>query len=109
MAFAKVFLKNPRTGQMREAPVGYSWTMFFFGFFPPLLRGDWVIAIIIFILSLALFFVFLPFAPSLVMSFFYNKMYLRRMINEGFEATGGTADLAMIERKVGFTIPRIGA
>lgn len=104
MAFAKVFLKNPRTGQMREAPIGYSWTMFFFGFFPPIFRGDWVAALILILLSCVLLFL-----PALVLSFFYNKMYLRRMINEGFEATGGTADLAVIERKVGFAIPRISA
>lgn len=101
MAFAKVFLKNPRTGQMREAPVGFSWTMFFFGFFPPLLRGDWITAVVLLILSFCF--------PGIILSFFYNKMYLRRMINEGFEATGGTADLAVIERKVGFAIPRISA
>jgi len=109
VAFAKVFLKNPRTGQMREAPVGFSWTVFFFGFFPPLLRGDWAIGAVMFLTAMILFWIFLPFLPALIMSFIYNKMYIRRMINEGFEVTGGTTDLEIIERKVGFTLPRLSA
>lgn len=104
MAFAKVFLKNPRTGQMREAPVGFSWTMFFFGFFPPLFRGDWITAIILFLLAFVLLCI-----PSMILAFFYNKMYIRRMINEGFEVTGGTTDMQIIERKVGFALPRMAA
>jgi hypothetical protein len=32
---------NPQTKIVKEAVVGFSWTVFFFGFFVPLIRGDW--------------------------------------------------------------------
>lgn len=37
----KVMLKNENTGQIKQAKIGFSWTVFFFGFFPAIFRGDW--------------------------------------------------------------------
>lgn len=36
----KVFMRNSY-GAMKQVKVGYSWTVLFFGFFVPLIRGDW--------------------------------------------------------------------
>lgn len=102
MAFAKVYLKNSRTGQMREAPVGFSWTTFFFGFFPALFRSDWVGAIIQLLLGCVTFGL-----SNLVFMFVYNKMYLKRLLNEGYEATSGSADLSFVEQRVGLLLPRV--
>ena len=37
----KVNLSNSSTNQVKQVKVGFSWTVFFFGIFPPLFRGDW--------------------------------------------------------------------
>lgn len=31
MAHSKIYFENPNTGQFKEEPVGFSWTVFFFG------------------------------------------------------------------------------
>ena len=68
MAFAVITLENKKTNQMKLAPVGYSWTNLFFGFFVPLIRGDWKWGIIF----LAVGIVTWGFG-SIITSFFYNK------------------------------------
>ena len=100
MAFATLNLENPRTGQMRQAPVGFSWTTLFFGVFPALFRGHWIGAII----QLACAAVTLCLS-GLVFAFIYNKMYLNHLINEGFKVTGSDVPLEQVEARIGRKIP----
>lgn len=51
----KVMLKNENTGQIKQAKIGFSWTVFFFGFFPAIFRGDWKWFLIILIASMFTF------------------------------------------------------
>ena len=42
MANNAIHFINPHTGELRTAPVGYSWTVLFVWFLPPLIRSDWI-------------------------------------------------------------------
>ncbi len=72
MAYTSIMFENPNTGAIKEAPVGFSWTTFFFGFFPALIRGDWkwaVVQLLLALITLGL--------SGLVFMFIYNKLYIK--------------------------------
>ena len=72
-------LKNDN-GVTKTVKVGFSWTMLFFGVFVPLVRGDWK-WLLISILAV-------PFTFGiywLVFPFFYNKVYLNDLLNNGYK------------------------
>lgn len=102
MAYAKIFFENPRTGQMKAAPVGFSWTTFFFGFFPALFRGHWSGFLIILLISLITFGL-----SNLVFMFIYNKMYINHLLSEGYRAKSATNDLDYVQQKLGMHLPRL--
>jgi len=52
MASSQLNLKHPQFQVINQVPVGFSWTVFFFGFFPPIFRGDWKWGLIIFVLAI---------------------------------------------------------
>jgi hypothetical protein len=82
----KVLLKN-EGGISKNVKVGFSWTTFFFGFFPALFRGDLKWAAIMFIISLALGAFTLgigSFVSGIVFSFIYNKIYIKDLIEKGY-------------------------
>lgn len=74
----KVRLSND-AGVLKEAKVGFSWTTFFFGFFPALFRGDWKWALIMLVAASFTFGV-----SSLVFCFIYNKLYIKDLLEKGY-------------------------
>jgi hypothetical protein len=103
MAYTSIIFKNPNTGAMKEAPVGFSWTTFFFGFSPALFRGDWKWAIIMLILAIITFSL-----SGLVFMFIYNKLYIRDLIGAGYKAQSiASGDMAFASAKVGMEIPML--
>lgn len=105
MAYTTIVFKNPMTGAMKEAPVGFSWTTFFFGVFPSLFRGDWKwFAIMLFLAIITFGF------SNLVFMFIYNKLYIRDLIGAGYKAKSiGSGDLDYASAKVGMQIPTLDA
>ncbi|MBF0342234.1 MAG: hypothetical protein HQL95_14910 [Magnetococcales bacterium] len=101
MAYTKVTFENPHTGAIKEAPVGFSWTVFFFGFFVPILRGDWkwtIIMLLLLLITLGL--------SGLVFMFIYNKLYIKELIGNGFKAKSATVGtLDQISLKLGLQLP----
>lgn len=101
MAFTSIMFENPNTGSMKEAPVGFSWTVFFFGFFPPIFRGDWKWGIIMFILTILTLGI-----SNIVFMFIYNKLYIKDLIGSGFKAkTILKGDMDFASGKIGMQIP----
>lgn len=101
MANNKIYFEHPHTGAKKEAPVGFSWTTFFFGFFPALFRGDWKWAIIMFLLSV------LTLGIAIIYFWFaYNKLYIKDLVGAGYKARGVQGgSIEGIASRIGFDIP----
>ncbi|WP_160033837.1 DUF2628 domain-containing protein [Paenibacillus sp. An7] len=95
----RVVLAN-EAGVTKDVKVGFSWTTFFFGFFPALFRGDLKWAAIMFILSV----IFASFTLGIgawicgiVFSFVYNKIYIKELLEKGYRPVN-ESDRAVLER-----------
>lgn len=100
MAYATIDFHHLQTGALRQAPVGFSWTTLFFGFFPALIRGHWTGALIIFLIG------FFTFGLSqMVFAFIYNKMYVRHLLGEGFKLSTASTDPAYLSRRLRIELP----
>lgn len=110
MAFDTAYLNHPHTGQTKVAPVGFSWTMFFFGFFPPLFRGDWKWFAITFVGGIILALMsggLLGWVVGFVSAFIWNKSYLTGLIEKGYQLRGSqSGQLDRIDSYLGFVAPR---
>jgi hypothetical protein len=65
--------------EIKQAPVGFSWTTLFFGGFPALLRGDFIVGIVLILINAITYGI-----AGIVAAFIYNKMYLTGMFNKGY-------------------------
>ena len=82
-----IVLRHKESGLMKECVTGFSWTTFFFGVIVPLVRGDLKWAAILFALAVVIGVPTLgigAFIVNIVFSFFYNKIYIRGMMERGF-------------------------
>lgn len=77
MAHATIYLTNGV--EVKKAPVGFSWTVFLFGGWPPLFRQDWLWGIALIIAC-----IFTWGIAGIVCSFFYNKVYIKSLIDKGY-------------------------
>lgn len=85
----KISLVNPVTNQIKRAKIGFSWTTFFFGFWPALFRGDWLWFIIMFVTETMLgyrTYAFGSLIVGIVFAFIYNKLYINGLLNKGWVA-----------------------
>ena len=101
MAFSKLNLKHPEFEVTKEAPVGFSWTVLFFGFLPPLFRGDYKWAIVMLIAALVTFGL-----SNLIFMFIYNNLYLKSLLETGYTSIDSEDVLTPIEAKLNMKIPR---
>ncbi len=105
MAYTSIIFKNPNTGAMKEAPVGFSWTTFFFGCFPALFRGDVKYGVIQFVIAMVTMGL-----SNIVFAFIYNKLYIKDLIGQGFKAQSiASGDMNFASAKIGMQIPTAGS
>lgn len=93
----RVTLKN-EAGVTKDVKIGFSWTTFFFGFFPALFRGDLKWAAIMFITAVAvgaLTFGFGAWVPGIIFSFIYNKIYIKELLEKGYRPANDEAKSAL--------------
>ena len=86
-----VNIKNPKTNQVKQVKAGFSWTVFFWGFLTPLFRDDWKWLIILLLIA------------NVVLSFLYNKFYLRDKINEGWIPCDEASKSILLSKGIMFT------
>lgn len=102
MAFAIINFKHPDLNITKKAPAGFSWTTFFFGVLPALLRKDikW------FVIQLIAALITMGFS-TIIFMFIYNKLYIKQLINEGYEAVSVTnSSLKTVQQKLEMVIPK---
>jgi hypothetical protein len=77
MAYATVLMSNGV--EIKKAPIGFSWTTFFFGGWVGLLRQDWLKGSIILVGGLCTYGI-----VGVVAAFFYNKLYIKGLFDQGY-------------------------
>jgi hypothetical protein len=80
----RVKMYNHNTGIPRDGYFGFSWTYLFFGFFVPLLRGNYKIALFHFLIwFFSITFMVFWFVQPLL-AFFFNRFYTLDLIENGY-------------------------
>jgi hypothetical protein len=75
-----IIIKHKASGLIKKGCYGFSWTYLIFGWFVPVFRGELMVGALHFVftfLSLGLW--------QLIFSFLYNKQYMTRMVQSGWE------------------------
>ncbi len=92
-----VNLKNETTNQVKQCKLGWSWTVFFFSFWPMLFRQDWIYLICYAaweVIGGAIAYssdgAFLTIASAdfiirIVLSVMYNTLYVKGLLKKGWE------------------------
>ena len=77
-------MRHPNTGIVKRGYYGFSWTYLFFGFWVPVFRGHYQMAFMHFLIWLfgVITLTWLP--VQILMSFFFNKFYTQRLIEDGY-------------------------
>ena len=76
----KIVFEHPSTGEIKVAPVGFSWSTLLFGALIPLYRGDYKWAILMFIIDCLTLIVIGHFIFAVI----YNEIFIKDLVRKGF-------------------------
>lgn len=77
----KIRLQHPQLTVMKECPVGFSWTVFFFGWLVPLIRGWYGYSAVVFFVGSAS----VGLAQLFYFPFVANKKYILFLLEKGYQ------------------------
>ncbi len=77
MAFTTISVTNGV--EVKKVPLGFSWTTFFFGGWPAIFRQDWVMGIVILLLTM-----FTWGIAGIIFAFIYNNIYAKSLFTKGY-------------------------
>ena len=94
----KVALIHPQTGLMKSGFYGFSWTFLFFGWFVPLFRGELMIALLHFTITVITIGLW-----QIIFAFLYNKQYTTRLLEKGYVLNDSAEVNEEARQKLGIT------
>ena len=95
----KVALIHPQTGLIKSGFYGFSWTFLFFGWFVPLFRGELMIALLHFTITVITFGIW-----QIIFAFLYNKQYTSRLLEKGYVLNDTEEVNEAARRKLGIVV-----
>lgn len=103
----KIAMKHKETGIMKTGFYGFSWTTFFFGFFPALFRSDFIAFIAGVVITIPIGLVTAGiggFFIGPIWAFRYNKYYTLKLVERGYVFDGSDGDNATAALALGIAI-----
>lgn len=103
----RIAMKHKESGVVKDGYYGFSWTTFFFGFFPALFRSDFTTFIGGFVVSMIIAFFTLGFGAlfiNIIWSFMYNKYYTGKLMERGYVLAGSEADNSLAASALGVAV-----
>lgn len=89
----KVRLQHEDTGQIKDKAVsGFSWTLFLFGIFAPLFRGEFLNALLLWLVNILCYVIggymyggIIVFVVDAIIASFYNKLVIENLGRKGYK------------------------
>jgi hypothetical protein len=98
----KVMMIHQQTGLIKKGYYGFSWTYLFWGFLVPIIRGELIIALLHFVLTLITLGIW-----HFIMAFLYNKQYMTRLLEKGYTLDDSELVNAAARSKLGIAKVRV--
>ena len=99
----RVLLRHPSSGLVKKGYFGFSWTYLFFGWFVPLFRGELVVALLHLVFTILTFGIW-----QLVTAFLFNKQFMTRQLEKGYELYDDEALMEIARIKIGISTKNQG-
>lgn len=91
-----VMMKHAQSGLVRKGFFGFSWTTLFFGGWPAIFRGDFIVGAVFIILQ-----IFTVGVAGFIWAFLYNKNYTRKMLEKGYQFADSEGVVSLAKASIG--------